>query len=43
MFSSIIAPYIGGILYDVSSYYPFVLAIIVTILLALISFLQVFE
>jgi MFS family permease len=43
MFSSIIAPYIGGILYDVSSYYPFVLAIIVTILLALISFVQVFE
>jgi len=43
MFSSIIAPYIGGILYDVSSYYPFVLAIIITIFLALISFMQVFE
>jgi len=37
MFSSIIAPYIGGVLYNISPYYPFTLAIIITILLALLS------
>ena len=35
MFSSFIAPYIGGILYGVSPYYPFIIAILTTPALAL--------
>ncbi|MDH5771446.1 MAG: MFS transporter, partial [Candidatus Bathyarchaeota archaeon] len=43
MFSSFIAPYIGGILYGVSPYYPFVVAIVVTLFLALLVTTQLFE
>jgi len=35
MFSSFVAPYIGGVLYNISPYYPFVLAITATISIAL--------
>lgn len=37
MFSSFIAPYIGGVLYDVSPHYPFVVGITVTPFLALLA------
>lgn len=37
MFSSFIAPYIGGIIYDLSSYYLFIVAIIATSLLAVLT------
>lgn len=43
MFSSFIAPYIGGILYDVSPHYPFFVAIIVTLSLALLAYTKLFE
>jgi hypothetical protein len=43
MFSSFIAPYIGGILYGVSPYYPFIVAIVVTLFLALLLTTQLFE
>jgi len=43
MFSSFIAPYIGGILYGVSPYYPFIVAIVVTLFLALLVTTQLFE
>jgi MFS family permease len=38
MFASFVAPYIGGVLYGLSSYYPFITAIIVTLFLALSTF-----
>jgi len=37
MFSSFIAPYIGGILYDASPHYPFMVAIIATLFLAVLA------
>ena len=37
MFSSIIAPYIGGLLYNISPYYPFMIAIAATITLAFLT------
>ena len=37
MFSSIIAPYIGGFLYDVSPYYPFMVGIVATLAFALLA------
>ncbi|MGQ9531139.1 MAG: MFS transporter [Candidatus Bathycorpusculaceae bacterium] len=40
MFASFIAPYIGGVLYDISSYYPFITAIMVTLVLASLTFLM---
>jgi len=43
MFSSFIAPYIGGILYGVSPYYPFIVAIVATLFLALLVTTQLFE
>ena len=43
MFSSFIAPYIGGILYGSSAYYPFIIAIIATAMLALLAFSSPFE
>jgi MFS family permease len=43
MFSSFIAPYIGGILYDASPYYPFIVAIVTTLFLALLTTAHVFE
>jgi len=38
MFSSFIAPYIGGVLYSASEYYPFIIAIVATLALALFTF-----
>ncbi|MBS7649221.1 MFS transporter, partial [Candidatus Bathyarchaeota archaeon] len=38
MFASFIAPYIGGVLYGISAYYPFIAAIIVTLSLASLAF-----
>jgi len=43
MFSSFIAPYIGGALYEVSKYYPFLVAIAATSLLALLVFTKLFQ
>jgi len=43
MFSSVIAPYIGGAFYDASPYYPFLLAIVITFFLAMIAFTRSFE
>jgi MFS family permease len=43
MFSSFIAPYIGGVLYGASPYYPFIIAIGATFFLALSAFTKVFE
>jgi DHA1 family multidrug resistance protein-like MFS transporter len=43
MFSSFIAPYIGGILYGVSPYYPFIVAIVTTLFLALLATTNIFE
>lgn len=37
MFASFIAPYVGGVLYDASSYYPFVIGIIATLVFALLA------
>jgi len=38
MFASFIAPYLGGVLYGISAYYPFIAAIIVALVLALVAF-----
>lgn len=43
MFGSFIAPYIGGVLYDVSPYYPFLVAIVATLFLALLASTKLFE
>ena len=37
MFSSFIAPYVGGVLYNASPYYPFIAAIVTTPFLALLA------
>jgi len=37
MFSSIVAPYVGGFLYNVSPYYPFMIGIAATLIFALIA------
>jgi MFS family permease len=37
MFSSFIAPYVGGVLYSASPYYPFIAAIVTTPFLALLA------
>jgi MFS family permease len=37
MFASIIAPYIGGIIYEISIYYPFIMAIGASLALAIIA------
>jgi MFS family permease len=42
MFSSFVAPYAGGILYDLSAYYPFVIAIIITLVIALLAISELF-
>lgn len=36
-FSSILAPYLGGVLYEISPYYPFIFGIAVTLFLALLA------
>jgi DHA1 family multidrug resistance protein-like MFS transporter len=43
MFSSFIAPYIGGVLYDASPRYPFIVAIVITPLIALLASTKIFE
>lgn len=43
MFSSFIAPYIGGVLYGFSPYYPFLVAITITPFLALLASTKLFE
>jgi len=43
MFSSFIAPYIGGVLYDFSPYYPFLAAITITPFLALLASARLFD
>ncbi len=43
MFSSFIAPYIGGVLYDASPHYPFLIATVATLFLALLAFTRLFE
>jgi hypothetical protein len=42
MLSSFVAPYAGGILYDLSAYYPFVIAIIITLVIALLAISELF-
>jgi MFS family permease len=37
MFSSIVAPYVGGFLYGVWPYYPFIIAIVATVLLTFLT------
>lgn len=43
MFSSFIAPYIGGLLYDASPHYPFFVAIAIIPFLALLASTKLFE
>ena len=43
MFSSFIAPYIGGVLYQFSPQYPFIVAIVMTLFLALVATTRLFE
>jgi len=43
MFSSILAPYLGGVLYEISPYYPFVFGIVITLFLALLAFAKSVE
>lgn len=43
MFSSILAPYLGGVLYEVSPYYPFIFGIAVTLFLALLAFAKLLD
>ncbi|MGC9346299.1 MAG: MFS transporter, partial [Candidatus Bathyarchaeales archaeon] len=43
MFSSFIAPYIGGILYEVSPHHPFLVAIVATLFLALLASKRLFD
>jgi DHA1 family multidrug resistance protein-like MFS transporter len=43
IFSSFIAPYIGGILYGFSPYYPFIVAMVATLFLALLVITRLFE
>ena len=37
MFTSIVAPYVGGVLYEVSPFYPFILGIALTLFLAFLA------
>jgi len=43
MFSSFIAPYVGGVLYGASPYYPFFIAIMITPFLALLASTKLLE
>jgi len=43
MFSSFIAPYVGGVLYEASPYYPFLVAMVATPALALLALTKFFE
>ncbi|MCX8177684.1 MAG: MFS transporter [Candidatus Bathyarchaeota archaeon] len=43
MFSSFLAPYVGGRLYEISPHYLFTASIIASFLIAMLSFLKIFE
>jgi MFS family permease len=43
MFTSFVAPYIGGVLYDASPYYPLYFAIALTFVIALLSLKKVLD
>jgi MFS family permease len=43
MLSSFIAPYIGGVLYENSPYYPFLVTIAITPILAVLSFAKILD
>jgi MFS family permease len=43
MFSAILAPYLGGVLYEVSPYYPFIFGIAVTLFLALLALAKLLD
>ena len=43
MFTSILAPYLGGVLYLISPYYPFILGIALTLFLALLASAKPFD
>jgi len=43
MFASFIAPYIGGVIYEASSYYPFIIGIVTTLVFALLALTKFFE
>jgi len=43
MFSSIVAPYLGGVLYAASPTFPFILAAVATAILALTALTKIFE
>jgi len=43
LFSSFIAPYIGGIVYDISPYYLFIIAIVATLFIALLTLTRFIE
>jgi MFS family permease len=43
MFTAILAPYLGGVLYEISPYYPFILGIALTLFLALLASAKPFD
>lgn len=43
VFSSFIAPYVGGVLYSISPYYPFIIGIALTLFIALLATTKLFE
>jgi MFS family permease len=43
VFSSFIAPYVGGVLYSFSPFYPFIIGIVLTLFIALLATTQLFE
>jgi DHA1 family tetracycline resistance protein-like MFS transporter len=43
MLSSVLAPYLGGVLYEVSPYYPFIFGIAVTLFLALLALAKLLD
>jgi len=43
VFSSFIAPYVGGVLYSISPSYPFIIGIVLTLFIALLATTKLFE
>jgi MFS family permease len=43
VFSSFVAPYVGGVLYSFSPFYPFIIGIALTFFIALVATAQLFE
>jgi hypothetical protein len=43
VFSSFIAPYVGGVLYSISPSYPFIIGIALTLFIALLTTTKLFE